>query len=229
MKVAHVIASLGGSGVGPAYAVSRLTHSLSELQVRVQIQTLMPVPEQSGDCCCVVGYPRHPVLRRLGISSEMRRGLGAIAADILHNNGLLDDAEHLRRERRPSAWPPARLLATRHVLGMVDGILPWAQASRLVVSRATSRGRRDGLLPRHLRRRGKGYSPAGLPSAHRCSAARHRSTRSREHCASRRSRPAPHNTVPQSCPSQKGNSHPLARLATRPAAISRLRPCRRWP
>jgi glycosyltransferase involved in cell wall biosynthesis len=88
MKVAHVIASLAGAGAGPAYTVRRLTRSLSELQVGVQLQTLMPVPEQSSDGCSVVGYPLHPLLRRLGISSEMRRGLGAIEADLLHNNGV---------------------------------------------------------------------------------------------------------------------------------------------
>jgi glycosyltransferase involved in cell wall biosynthesis len=61
---------------------------LAELQVRVQVQTLMPVPEQSDDFCGVVGHPPYPLLRRLGISSSMRRGLGAVAADILHNNGV---------------------------------------------------------------------------------------------------------------------------------------------
>jgi glycosyltransferase involved in cell wall biosynthesis len=86
MKVAHVIASLAGSG--PAYAVRRLSCGLSELHVGVQVHTLMPLPRQSDDGCCVVGYRVTPALRRLGISSDMRRGLGAIAADILHNNGV---------------------------------------------------------------------------------------------------------------------------------------------
>jgi glycosyltransferase involved in cell wall biosynthesis len=87
MNVAHVIAGLTGPGAGPAYAVSRLSCSLSELDVGVQVHTLMPVPRQSNGCR-VVGYRLSPVLRRLGISSDMRRGLGAIDADILHNHGV---------------------------------------------------------------------------------------------------------------------------------------------
>jgi hypothetical protein len=88
MKVAHVISSLAEAGAGPAYTVSRLTRGLSELHVGVKVQTLTPVPEQSDDGCRVTGYPRHPVLRRLRISSAMRRGLGAIEADLLHNHGV---------------------------------------------------------------------------------------------------------------------------------------------
>jgi glycosyltransferase involved in cell wall biosynthesis len=88
MKVAHVIASLTGAGAGPAYAVSRLTRSLSELGVRVQVQTLLPVPEWSDDFRGVIGHPRYPLLRRLGTSPAMRRGLGAVEADVLHNNGV---------------------------------------------------------------------------------------------------------------------------------------------
>jgi glycosyltransferase involved in cell wall biosynthesis len=49
---------------------------------------LLPVPERSDDRCCVVGYPLHPMLRRLGISPGMRSGLSAIDADLLHNNGV---------------------------------------------------------------------------------------------------------------------------------------------
>jgi glycosyltransferase involved in cell wall biosynthesis len=88
MRVAHVIASLAGASAGPTYSVSRLARSLSALDVRVQVQTLLPVPEPSDDCCCVVGYRWHPTLRRLGISSDMRRGLAAVEADILHNHGV---------------------------------------------------------------------------------------------------------------------------------------------
>jgi glycosyltransferase involved in cell wall biosynthesis len=88
MRVAQVIASLAGAGAGPAYSVSRLARSLSELQVRVRVQTLLPLPEGSDDGCCVIGYALHPVLPRLGISAEMRRGLGAVEADVLHNNGV---------------------------------------------------------------------------------------------------------------------------------------------
>jgi glycosyltransferase involved in cell wall biosynthesis len=87
MNVAHVIASLTGPGAGPAYAVSRFSCSLSELDVLVQVHTLLPVTRQP-DACGVVGYRLCPVLRRLGISSEMRRGLGATGADILHNHGV---------------------------------------------------------------------------------------------------------------------------------------------
>jgi glycosyltransferase involved in cell wall biosynthesis len=88
MRVAHVIAGLTGAGAGPAYAVRRLARGLAELQVLVQIQTLMPVPEHSDDFCGVVGHPPHPVLRRLGISSDMRRALSVVDADILHNHGV---------------------------------------------------------------------------------------------------------------------------------------------
>jgi glycosyltransferase involved in cell wall biosynthesis len=87
MKVAHVIASLADAGAGTTYAVSRFSSSLSELQVGGRVHTLTPVPQQSNGCR-VVGYRQSPVLRRLGISSEMRRGLGTIETDILHNHGV---------------------------------------------------------------------------------------------------------------------------------------------
>jgi glycosyltransferase involved in cell wall biosynthesis len=88
MKVAHVIASLTGLGAGPAYAATRFSCSLSESHVLGRVHTLMPVPRQSDVGCSVIGYRQSPVLRRLGISSDMRRGLGAIDADILHNHGV---------------------------------------------------------------------------------------------------------------------------------------------
>jgi len=88
MKIAHVIAGVQNPAAGPSYSVLRLAAALGRDGVGVEVHTLQPAPPGFPAEVEIVGHPALPIVRRLGASAAMRRGLASVDADILHNHGV---------------------------------------------------------------------------------------------------------------------------------------------
>ena len=88
MKVAHVLAGLDNAAAGTSYSVLRLAAGLAEREVAGEVLSLLPIEDELAAGAEVIGFPRFPLIRRLGISPAMRRGLFAHDATLLHNHGL---------------------------------------------------------------------------------------------------------------------------------------------
>lgn len=89
MKIHHVIPELHNLVSGGAYVVPELCRAISGLATDLTLHVLAPGPE-SVPSYRLCTYPAWPILKRLGISPAMRRGLREAAgnADILHSHSL---------------------------------------------------------------------------------------------------------------------------------------------
>lgn len=89
MKIDHIVPSIADQVSGPAHSVPALCESLCNLPVEVTLHVLAPGPEEIPPYKLCT-YPAWPILKRLGISPAMRRGLqeAAKSADILHSHSL---------------------------------------------------------------------------------------------------------------------------------------------
>lgn len=104
MRAVHVVPSITDPVSGPAYSVPALCESLAQLPVEVTLHVLAPGPDTIPPDKLRI-YPAWPILKRLGISPAMRRGLREAAknADILHSHSLW---------MMPNLYPAAAVLGT---------------------------------------------------------------------------------------------------------------------
>src|SRR3954462_4236496 len=89
MRIDHVVPAINEEASGPSYTVPRLCASLGALGYDVTLHTLTPAPAPVGPYH-VHAYPRLQILKRLGISPEMKRGLRNAAREtsVLHSHML---------------------------------------------------------------------------------------------------------------------------------------------
>ena len=116
MKVAHVLAGLDNAAAGTSYSVLRLAAGLAEREVAGEVLSLLPIEDELAARAAVMGFPRFPLIRRLGISPAMRRGLFAYDATLLHNHGLwmmpnIYAGTVARRRQIPLVFSPRGMLS----------------------------------------------------------------------------------------------------------------------
>ena len=111
MKVAHVVTGLDNPAAGTSYSVLRLAAGLAERGVSGEVLSLLPICDELAARADVVGFPRLPLMPRLGLSPAMRHGLSACKATLLHNHGLwmmpsVYAGAVARRQRIPLVFSP---------------------------------------------------------------------------------------------------------------------------
>jgi glycosyltransferase involved in cell wall biosynthesis len=119
MHIAHVASSIEAEASGPSYSVPRLCQSLAVLGHSVDLWTLgeprLADDESYRDIRCERDFARVALLRRLGVSAGMRRGLASSEAQIFHTHGLwmmpnVYPATVARIHQRPLVLSPRGML-----------------------------------------------------------------------------------------------------------------------
>ncbi len=115
MKIAQVVSDLSNPAAGIRHAVLKLTEALVETGVAVRVHTLQPVPSDLS-AAGILGYPAVRIIRRLGISPAMCRGLAEVGADLFHSHGVwgmptIYAGTIARRRRIPLVFSPHDMLS----------------------------------------------------------------------------------------------------------------------
>ena len=90
MKGVHVVPSIATEASGPSYSVPSLCHALASAGATIELHVLAPAPMSDRGIFDIHAHAWWPILRRLGVSPAMRRGLRAAAerSEIMHSHNL---------------------------------------------------------------------------------------------------------------------------------------------
>ncbi len=90
MKIIHVLPSIHEEAMGPSYSVPSLCRTLAERGLQVELHLLASMPSLKLGECRLQVHPWYPLLKKLGISPAMKKGLRGSASDaqIMHNHSL---------------------------------------------------------------------------------------------------------------------------------------------
>lgn len=119
MHIVHTVASIEAEAAGPSYSVPRLCRELAAMGESVDLMSLGNAGTRDIDGYRDIRFDRSgagsAVLRKLGVSRAMRRGLFASACDVFHTHGLwmmpnVYPASASRHRRRPFVLSPRGML-----------------------------------------------------------------------------------------------------------------------